>query len=122
MLRGHRETVTGPGVDLDNFPTQFVVLLKDQPSVVGGVFKLGNNHPEKLNPKTIKHMAKKIMRQRTFLWCPVEKHPNDRPHVVFHLDDEDLLFVPDEHSTAAVCGKNPSHFNGDHVITHQRSR
>src|SRR5438132_1691830 len=122
LLRSSQgEAIAGTGVNLDNFPAQFVLLLQDQPGIVGGIFQFRDDGSLDSDVESFQHVSNEVVGQRPFLGGIAEKHADDRPHIMLDLDNEDFFLVADEDGTSAVGGENTPNLNTHYIILHKHS-
>ena len=107
MRGGNGKTITGPGVELDDFPRHFVLLLQNQPRKIGRIFQIRDDDAFHGNPKTLEHPIDEVVGEWTFLGFLTEEHLNDRADLWFDVDDKNLFVVANKQRATAVGGKNP---------------
>jgi rfaE bifunctional protein nucleotidyltransferase chain/domain len=58
------------------------------------------------------------MGQRSFLGSFTQEHPNDRPHVMLNLDDENFFAVSQKNRATSARGQDASNLHWQYVIFH----
>ena len=82
------------------------------------MLQLRNYHPLHRNTEPLKNITQQIVRQRPFLRRIAQEISNHRRHISFHLNNENLLVIPQKNRRTAIGGKNPTNLYQNDIRVH----
>ena len=79
---------------------------------------MGDDDAFDIDGEPLENVLHQIMSQGPFLGCALEEHADDHAHILFHLNDKDLLVVAHKNGASALGGQYPPYFNRHHIAIH----
>jgi len=85
---------------------------------IGRVLQVRDDHALDVDAEALKNPVDEIVCEWAFLRRVAQKHADDRAHLRFNVDDENLVVVADEQRAAAVGRQDAANLNRHDFVLH----